>query len=355
MSIIDRALYRAFNGKRTITKPIFVKPFTRENRHIKNLEALLEQTNDADKKQWIEQDILYAKQGIQGEANVAYELQHSFTPMLCLHDIRLEYDGYTAQFDFIIITRKDIIVLETKKLAGDVTITEDGDFVRLYKNRYGKVYKKEGIYSPVTQNERHVEILRNILQKENLFKNPNIRSGVVLANPKTVLNKSRAPKRVKEQIYKYNQVKTLIRRELDNPKNEKDTLEKYLYDIASFLKTNHTPIEMDLKAKYRIDNTSSATAPEVKTEAVLEQKIPDRIRKSTDKLEQDLKAFRLETARENNLKAYMVFSNAQMAELIAASPTTKEELLNVKGFGEKKVEMYGEQILRIFENASTTH
>lgn len=36
--------------------------------------------------------------------------------MLCLHDIRLEYDDYVAQFDFILITKKCIFVLETKKL-----------------------------------------------------------------------------------------------------------------------------------------------------------------------------------------------------------------------------------------------
>jgi hypothetical protein len=54
---------------------------------------------------------------------VYFELKNSFIPMLCLHDIRLEYNDYIAQFDFILITCKFIYVLETKKLNGDIEIT----------------------------------------------------------------------------------------------------------------------------------------------------------------------------------------------------------------------------------------
>ena len=48
--------------------------------------------------------------------------------MLCFHDIRLEYNDYVAQFDFIVITTKFIYVLETKKLSGDIEVNSDGRF-----------------------------------------------------------------------------------------------------------------------------------------------------------------------------------------------------------------------------------
>ena len=83
-----------------------------------------------------------------GEQNVYYELKNSFIPMLCFHDIRLEYNDYVAQFDFIVITTKFIYVLETKKLSGDIEVNSDGDFIRIFKNNNGKVIKKEGMYSP---------------------------------------------------------------------------------------------------------------------------------------------------------------------------------------------------------------
>jgi hypothetical protein len=39
--------------------------------------------------------------------------------------------------------------------------------------------------------------------------------------------------------------------------------------------------------------------------------------------------------------------------LLAASPKSSKELLTVKGFAEKKVAKYGDEILRIFEDSST--
>lgn len=64
-------------------------------------------------------------------------------------------------------------------------------------NGYNKV-SKEGIYSPITQNQRHMELIKairaqskgNILTKVLFEKNfyNNYHSIVVLANPKTVLN-----------------------------------------------------------------------------------------------------------------------------------------------------------------------
>ena len=44
----------------------------------------------------------------------------------------------------------------------------------------------------------------------------------------------------------------------------------------------------------------------------------------------------------------MVYSNQEMELLIEKNPKRSEELLKVKGFGQKKVEKYGESILNIF-------
>lgn len=44
----------------------------------------------------------------------------------------------------------------------------------------------------------------------------------------------------------------------------------------------------------------------------------------------------------------MIFKDDQIYELIDTKPKTKEQLLGVRGFGEIKVEKYGEWILNIF-------
>ena len=107
----------------------------------------------------VRQDIQFLKGGIQGESNVAFKLSNSLLPILCLHDIRLETEWLNIQMDFVIITNKSIIVLETKKFQSDIEITKDGDFIRVFKGRNGRIYKKEGIYSPISQNEQQVRIL----------------------------------------------------------------------------------------------------------------------------------------------------------------------------------------------------
>jgi len=60
-----------------------------------------------------------------------------------------------------------------------------------------------------------------------------------------------------------------------------------------------------------------------------------------------LKEYRLLTSKKENIKPYLIFNNVQMDEIIEKLPKTKDELLAVKGFGEKKVDKYGTDILKI--------
>ncbi len=55
----------------------------------------------------------------------------------------------------------------------------------------------------------------------------------------------------------------------------------------------------------------------------------------------------LQKSREENIKAYYIFKDKQMIDLINKLPRSKEELKNVSGFGEVKTEKYGDMILKI--------
>lgn len=46
-----------------------------------------------------------------------------------------------------------------------------------------------------------------------------------------------------------------------------------------------------------------------------------------------LKEYRLQKSREENIKAYMVFTNEMLDALIEIRPKSRNELLNIKGFG----------------------
>jgi ATP-dependent DNA helicase RecQ len=58
-----------------------------------------------------------------------------------------------------------------------------------------------------------------------------------------------------------------------------------------------------------------------------------------------LRDFRKRYASENDIPAFMVFSNRTLTDLANKNPRSSEELLNVYGFGEHKVEILGAKIL----------
>ena len=65
-----------------------------------------------------------------------------------------------------------------------------------------------------------------------------------------------------------------------------------------------------------------------------------------------LKAWRGEVAREHNLPAYVVFHDATLAEMARACPSSLDELSGISGVGAKKLEAYGQEILRLLAASS---
>lgn len=61
----------------------------------------------------------------------------------------------------------------------------------------------------------------------------------------------------------------------------------------------------------------------------------------------------MQMAKEKDLKPFMVFTNREMDAFIEENPTTKEELLQVRGFWKVKVEKYGEGLLEILINSKS--
>ena len=175
-------------------EPIFLRESnntTKQIQKLKELEPLLNREGQA----IIKKDIRFLQYGLEGEERIAFELKNSHMPMIVLHDIYLDDGTLSAQIDYLVFTRKLCFVIECKNLYGDIEINNSGDFIRTITYN-GKKFK-EGIYSPITQNQRHLELMkkmktekRNILSRtltSKYFEEYNIPI-VVLANPKTILN-----------------------------------------------------------------------------------------------------------------------------------------------------------------------
>jgi ATP-dependent DNA helicase RecQ len=60
-----------------------------------------------------------------------------------------------------------------------------------------------------------------------------------------------------------------------------------------------------------------------------------------------LRWWRVETARKHNVPAYVIFHDATMREIAKIRPASIDDLRNVSGVGEKKLETYGEEIVAL--------
>lgn len=139
-------------------------------------------------------------------------------PMVVLHDIYLEDGDLSAQIDYLVFTRKLCFIIECKNLYGDIEINNAGDFIRTIEYNGRKL--KERIYSPLTQNQRHLELMKKSrIEKRNLlsrgltikyFEEYNI-PVVVLANPKAVLNAKFASKAIKQKVIRADQLVKYIK------------------------------------------------------------------------------------------------------------------------------------------------
>lgn len=202
--------------------------------------AKLEQlSNDAkgELKERIEKEILITRAGIIGENNILFELKNSGMDMVVLHDICIETQGgLMAQIDYIVITPKLNFIIECKNMIGNMEINAKGEFIRTYEFKGKKI--KEGIYSPITQNERHMTVLKE-KRAENRSKLMSFMTGnnfenvykplIVLANPKTVVYDRYAPKEIKSKVIRADQLANTLKRMHQESKNypwsRKDMLE----------------------------------------------------------------------------------------------------------------------------------
>ena len=67
---------------------------------------------------------------------------------------------------------------------------------------------------------------------------------------------------------------------------------------------------------------------------------------------QKLRALRMEIAREEKIPPYIVFSDKSLISMTLLHPTTREEMLEISGVGEFKLEKYGERFLTCIRNHS---
>jgi ATP-dependent DNA helicase RecQ len=106
-----------------------------------------------------------------------------------------------------------------------------------------------------------------------------------------------------------------------------------------------------LKGEVPVQLRESVSTPGGKVKRATTAKGASKVPASLDAAAHDrfaaLKAWRGEVAREHNLPAYVIFHDATLAAIAERAPQSLDDLQGISGIGAKKLEAYGEEVLRV--------
>ena len=320
--IVDNTMYRFKNQ-------VLYKEDTTTQKELDRMKEYLKTHPNKD----LENKVKLFEYGLAGEKEVLYELLHSGIGMYILHNVSFEYKGKSAQIDFVVITARCTYFIECKNFIGNITINSKGDFVRTYMKNNRKV--TEGTYNPITQSKRHLEIIKeqnydnaNILYKMNFEKTFDSFHDyiVVMANPKTIINDKYAPKNIKERLVKADQIIECLKR-LES-KRDPFRFEKDIKKVADvYIESNkEKSLLKSFIAEYEKENIKDDNKETIRAE---------------------LKKYRLQKAKSLNYKPYFIFNDQTLEEILSIMPRTLTDLKKISGLGDKKIEFYGQDIIKI--------
>lgn len=295
------------------------------------------------------------RRGFENEKQTAYlidfELRDSKNYAV-LHDLRFEYNGRSAQIDHLILGQNFIFVVESKFFGGNLEIGKDNWVVD-----YGS--KKYSIPSPVKQNERHIKVLQEIIDQEDIFqKNKIIPSivNIVLISNKTIIKGERPKEVVYADSFREKMKSSIVSWILKNPLALFSI--KSNFPVQDFPKICgkmlrfHKPIERNSSYQSDTDPTiedepaQETAANEIQEMVQQTESIQDR--PDDEVLYTALKKTRRHLAQEAGVTmVHHVFNDNTLQEFVAKRPRNKTEMLAISGVGEVKFERFGKQFLAI--------
>ena len=314
-----------------MSEPVFLKRNSGLEEQLEKLRGLETLLNEEGKAK-LRQDIRNLEAGILGEQNIAFELENSHMPMYIIHDLYLRDGDLTSQIDYLVVTRKICFVIECKNLYGNIEIDNQGTFVRTIE--FGRQTRREGIYSPITQNQRHMALLRKLrLEQSKGFLSRFLRGRsfdedhraiVVLANPRTVLDARYAKKEVKSQVIRADHLVDFIRETCEDSRAAELSDKEMRNWAQSYLDMDQEQ-GTDYLRKY--EEYKAYKAPG----RVQARDLADGGAGIRERIIKDLRSYRWNTSQAEGIKPYMVFNDKQMMDLLEKFPADKRELKQVMG------------------------
>lgn len=339
-SLLERVKL-VIKDKEKLRSPVLIKEGISAQSTIDTITKDIESEKSIEVQKELRSKIKLLELGLYGEKSVQFELMNSFLPIHVLHDLQLQHGEWKAQYDFVVITRKFLLIIEVKNYYGNIQVTENGEFIRnVMKGK--KVVFQEGFYSPIRQIERQTEVLRTLLKEHGVIGNKTqIKQVVVFTNNKTILDLRKAKEDIRDRIVRVDGLVEYISKELKKS-SPVHLLDNRMLDISKFLKDSHKEEQLEkttdtVELKLLGETVESIETPQVE------------LAQNLSGLEEALRKYRKDKAAALDVKAFYIFSNQTLDEIVAKQPTSLEQLATIRGIGDKKIEEFGEEILEVIQ------
>ena len=109
--------------------------------------------------------------------------------------------------------------------------------------------------------------------------------------------------------------------------------------VRLLLREPAAPVRAERGARDKADRTPRSKAPPLPLDAAALQRFDA------------LKAWRGEVARSHNLPAFVIFHDATLAQMAREHPASLRSLAGISGVGEKKLQAYGAEIMKVLSAA----
>ncbi|MDP4163338.1 MAG: nuclease-related domain-containing protein [Bacillota bacterium] len=221
---------------------------------IVKLETLLRRLPfDHPKRKNIEEMLARRKAGYKGEKSLEFYLsQNPADQFLIFHNLRLTYKEQKFQIDFLLLSAKQILILEVKNYSGELFF--DKEFDQLFRTYKGKM---ECFPDPIAQVERQHFHLEKWLQHQKLPSLP-IEHLVVISNLSTIVRATPGYKKAYETVCKADHLLDKITS--FEKKNSQQTWDTKLVGKAKKLfLMNDTMYEDNVLKKFEINQSELLT------------------------------------------------------------------------------------------------
>lgn len=104
------------------------------------------------------------KAGMKQELDVAFYLRRAFKDLphiFVFNDLKFKHNDEVAQIDHLILYPHGFILIESKSIAGEVSINKHNEWSRSYRGKW------QGIPSPIQQVQMQMDIVKQVLQRKD--------------------------------------------------------------------------------------------------------------------------------------------------------------------------------------------